>query len=100
MSGCECKPDAKRKRDSALPHGGRSHQVMGESAMVVLQRNEVSRNRILFFLTIILSAVAFVTAFEFSSLASGLPSVLLDSMAGRSPAKGYRIARSRLLSHR
>ena len=29
-----------------------------------------------------------------------LPSVLLDSMAGRSPAKGYRIARSRLLSHR
>jgi hypothetical protein len=26
MSGCECKPDAKRKRGSAQPQEGRSHQ--------------------------------------------------------------------------
>jgi len=45
--------------------------------MVVLQRNEVSRNRILYFLTIILSAIALFTAFQFS----GLPSVLIGGVA-------------------
>jgi hypothetical protein len=45
--------------------------------MVVLQRNEVSRNRILFILTIILSAIALVTAFQFS----GLPAALIGIVA-------------------
>jgi hypothetical protein len=49
--------------------------------MVVLQRNEVSRNRILFFLTVILSVVVLITAFEISSSASALPSVLLGGVA-------------------
>ena len=45
--------------------------------MVVLQRNEVSRNRILSVLIIILSAIAFITAFQFS----GLPAVLIGGVA-------------------
>jgi hypothetical protein len=49
--------------------------------MVILQRNEVSRNRILFFLTIILSIVTLVTAFWSSALGSGLPSVLIGIVA-------------------
>jgi len=45
--------------------------------MVVLQRNEVSRNRILFFLTIIVSVVSLVSAFQLS----GLPSALIGVVA-------------------
>src|SRR3979409_46254 len=49
--------------------------------MVVLQRNEVSRNRILYFLTIILSAGALFAAFGFSGLGTGMPSVLVGLVA-------------------
>src|SRR5437667_12082613 len=33
MSGCECKPDAERKRDSALPQGRAQPSIKGDKRM-------------------------------------------------------------------